>query len=311
MNGNIEVIRFLVEEVCVDISVKDNAGRTAEELAIHINSSALDDEHQRCRFEMIRILNAAVNSISSRQRPLYTIYSELLVNSYRGDLQKVEALIGELKNCNADINLALKQTNGIGYSPLRLAVNEDHTDVVRFLTDIWPDIEGDFNSEARDFLTPLHQAVDARNVEIVEILICALQRLNRDINTPNNEGVTLLELAACNGCVEVVQILVAAMSDRNEDINMINHKGDTLLHAVVRSCENPVIDRVLGWRRSISNKIRVIDFLVNNGVDVFIKNRDGETAAERAVRCLRGMLEEAEYDQLLIVLLASFPVVMK
>ena len=109
-----------------------------------------------------------------------------------------------------------------GITPLHMAAQEGHLDIVRYLVERG----ADFNQADKWGQTPLHAAAYNGHIEVVRYLI---EGKGADFNLADRWNQTPLHLAACYGHTEVVRYLI----ERGADFNQVDNEGETPLHLAV------------------------------------------------------------------------------
>ena len=94
-----------------------------------------------------------------------------------------------------------------------------------------------------------------------------------DINTPNQKGIRPLEQAIIDGNLKEFMQLINA----GADVNVFNRNGDSLLHQVVKSANSHESDHV---------NASMLDFLLEHGAKIDLKNKLGQTPLHCAVLTL-------------------------
>ena len=177
------------------------------------------------------------------------IYSELLramllqIGEYGPREGDWEAVIRALDQ-GADIN----EADDKGHTPLHIASERGHVEVVKFLLERGADI----NQVEGGGATPLLIASVYDHVEVVRILT----EKGADINKADNDGATPLFAASAEGDVEVVRIL----AERGADINKADKYVYTPLYAA-----------------SQAGHVDVVRFLTEKGADINKADNDGAT----------------------------------
>eukprot|EP01006_Ploeotia_vitrea_P026463 TRINITY_DN59445_c0_g1_i1.p2 TRINITY_DN59445_c0_g1~~TRINITY_DN59445_c0_g1_i1.p2 ORF type:complete len:143 (+),score=25.62 TRINITY_DN59445_c0_g1_i1:320-748(+) len=111
----------------------------------------------------------------------------------------------------------------------------------------------DINKTNEDGKTALMFATSKGHVEVVKQLL----QVGANANKADDYGQRPLHRAAGKGGVEMVQLLVET---GKADVNVQDKNGDTPLHCA-----------------AMENNEQVGKFLLNNGADDGIKNKDGKT----------------------------------
>jgi uncharacterized protein len=152
---------------------------------------------------------------------------------------KSEKIAGLLLSKGAKVNVRNKN----GTTPLHNVFGEKTAGVIRLLIDAGAEV----NARDQEQMTPLHFAANSGKAEITELLI----RSGADINARSNQNWTPLHYGASN--LEVTKKLIQA----GADLTIQNHQG-TVIH-------------------SQDIEPAVIQLLVDHGLDVNLRNAQGQT----------------------------------
>lgn len=125
---------------------------------------------------------------------------------------------------------------------------------IKFLLELGADVEVSEESYNGNELTPLQRACEAGRMDIVEILVS----YGADVHSKNNEGMTMIHHAALGMNLDVVELLL----QKGLDVNAIDHYNRTPIYYLTKLHSNDVIP--------------MIEFLLDNGADVNICNKEGE-----------------------------------
>ncbi|KAJ9643045.1 hypothetical protein H2199_004567 [Coniosporium tulheliwenetii] len=145
--------------------------------------------------------------------------------------------------------LSIKSRHGTGTTPLHLAVQSGHREMVQLLLKEGADLRG------RDYMerTALDIAVQWRNEALIRLLV----EEGADIMAYDRRGETALHKAASEGSAAVVELLL----EMGADVRAKDRWGKTALHAAA-SAHGSVVVRLL----------------LENGADLRAEDREGETA---------------------------------
>ena len=224
--GEFQMVKLLLDHHA-DTTLKDSKGWTPLHVASQNGFSNIVDllvsEHPNC-----------VNDVLPSGR------SCLHLSAFEGHSDVVRCLIKYSINCN------LKDTEG--WSPLYLAVQQAHTDIVQTLLEV-PNIN--ILNRAKNGRIPLHSACSFGHVEIMKLLLAGhIKDKQTDCMVKDNEGFTPLHLCSQKGHIEIVKELVRNQS-LHVDVNTQSLNGKTALHLA-----------------SLEGKKEVVDFLIKNGANI-------------------------------------------
>ncbi|XP_053317300.1 ankyrin repeat domain-containing protein 6 isoform X2 [Spea bombifrons] len=246
----------------------------------------------------------------SQQDVVAVLSERLLVAAYKGQVDNVVQLI------NKGAKVAVTKH---GRTPLHLAANKGHLNVVQILLKAGCDL--DIQDDGHQ--TALHRAAVVGNSDILALLIqegCALDRQDKDGNTAlheaawhgfsqsvkllvkaganvlarNKAGNTPLHLACQNGHSQSCRILLLAGSRAD----LKNNVGDTSLHVAARYNHLSIIRVLLSAFCSVNEKNqagdtplhvaaalnhrKVIKVLLEAGADASLLNNAGQIALDTA-----------------------------
>nr|KAG5698960.1 hypothetical protein BaRGS_024881 [Batillaria attramentaria] len=191
-----------------------------------------------------------------------------------------ERVLGEL--CKQGANKNAKNKKGI--TPLAMAVDQLQTECVRILVNNGADV----NVQDQDGDTPMHDAI-RQGQEARDIIKCLLECEKLDGSISNKDKLNVMHQAVISGQQKVVEVLLdrspglamsvggtenwtplhmAAMNGRTAvagvlvkkgkaNVNAVDKNNRTPLHYAVQSCENTIIDLLLG--RDAKPDIRDVD----------------------------------------------------
>ena len=120
----------------------------------------------------------------------------ILKASEKGDLATVHAII----NSNADSDIVNTTISFFGVSPLHLAAENGHLQVV----DLLISKNANFNEKEKDTgLTPLHLAAKEGHLKIAEVLLAK----GTEVNAKSSDDKTPLNLANRNDHKDILRLL--------------------------------------------------------------------------------------------------------
>ncbi|MEI6519773.1 MAG: ankyrin repeat domain-containing protein [bacterium] len=208
------------------------------------------------------------------------VFAGDLINAIgSNDIAKVKSLLADVKTRPA----ALAEADKGGYSPMIVAVRDNHIDMVRELINAGVNVNAPSGALK---LTPLHSA---SNIDIVRLLIAS----NANVNAADNGGNTPLHSAVRNGRMDIMKLLI----DANANVNLANIDGETpvyeastpelaamLLNAkanlnvVDKKGNSPLINKI------ISRQTEAAIWMINNHVSVEKANEDGDSPLHFAAK---------------------------
>ncbi|CAC5389194.1 unnamed protein product [Mytilus coruscus] len=201
----------------------------------------------------------------------------------RGHINICEALL----HANAFVN---ETTSSVQQTPLLLAIENDHTELVEFLLLNGADVQIADNVN----ITPLYAAIKGQNVYMVDKLIQA----GCDINIGSQDHAPIF-LAARLGRLDIVKIL----SQAGCDINIANKYGVTPLYESVHKGHFPVSEYLVhkGCNKdktdiygvcplhiaSMAGDLETVKLLFTAGADLRLRTQQGLTALHLAMEMNR------------------------
>lgn len=174
-----------------------------------------------------------------------------------------------------DITVALLEagakvdTKGFEQTALIRAAYHERPDMIDILVGAGADV----NAVDEDGWTALITAVNWGNKEIV----CQLLKAGANVDISDNEGWTPLMHAVCKGYEDIIFTLVSA----GADINTRNSEGQTAMFVAVTNKD----EYNFVWKHSKKQfeHTRIIDVLMEIGVDIYVKDNKGKTVLDIAV----------------------------
>lgn len=276
IHGCVEIAEVLLQKG-INVDSMDTMDYTPLHYAI---------EHDRKEIVSVLVKHKCnVNFIYDDSDDINHDYRPLHITARDNKLDIVKEL---LKSNTIEINCIGR----CGYTPLHLAVLNDHVEMVQLL------ISGE-NEAHPNFLdhkgfAPIHYAIEKNHIDIVQKLI-ALTVV--DVNFSTSRKNTLLHIACNQGNLDIVQILL----EKNSKVNAIGEYGYSPLHYVaINGCVN-IVEELLKYKCDVSlkdkrentplhlavinNNIDTIKCLVKNGADIDARNFDNKTPLEIAQIC--------------------------
>lgn len=170
--------------------------------------------------------------------------------------RKLTQTVAFLLDNSADINLFTKNAIGNDRTPLHIAAELGHSDIVEMLLNRGADLHLKTVYEE----SPLHGVrLFVKNREVVELLIAH----GADVNGVTAFGASPLHAAALQGSSEIVDLLIA----HGAEVNLANKRGLTPLHLAAQHGHADVVIR-----------------LVDAEVDMDAQTRTGDTALHLAAK---------------------------
>lgn len=231
------------------------------------------------------------------------IFWDCFTQSEKNDVLR-DLLFIKKKGSNCCLGIAMSMRASL-YPILRHAIYEEHNpECVRTICDIGDTVVINKVAGFRGCwpTTPLHLAVIRDNVDSVQLLLnCPVTDVNATLP---------LFTAVNKESVEIVKLLLAHPKIQ---VNAVNEDGETALFAAATNAFDPRLQRddsgfckeratwndfSLSAQRFPKNRLScVVALLIKAGIDSIIKNKNGETAFDRARCCWDGevfeMLEKA------------------
>ncbi|XP_047072086.1 serine/threonine-protein phosphatase 6 regulatory ankyrin repeat subunit B-like [Lolium rigidum] len=189
-NEQMEVCRYLVQELRVDVNAADDKGRTPLVFAVHSENAAVVNY----------LLDHGADPDKADDVGLTPLHSAAGI----GDCEMIEMLLAK----GARIDLI---ADDIG-TPLHLATKEQHVNAMKTLLDHNADLcRSPWSYKSLEFMTPLFQAVNLSSVECVKLLVEAGAVINSDcVSTASVDSKMGNE-----GSTECLNFLLEARANRN------------------------------------------------------------------------------------------------
>jgi len=177
-NGNLELVRYLIEARGADVNARTNFGKTI-----------LHEAARSSNLELVRyLIEKRGADVNARTNLGETV---LHFAARNGSLELVRYLIGRGSDVNAITN--------DGETVLHFAARNGSLELVRYLIERGADV----NARTNSGYTVLHQAAISGNLELVRYLI----ERGADVNARTNSGYTVLHEADFSGRLELVRYL--------------------------------------------------------------------------------------------------------
>ncbi|XP_014296468.1 putative ankyrin repeat protein RF_0381 [Microplitis demolitor] len=208
-----------------------------------------------------------------------------------------DKLVDYLLRKQADKNF----NNLVWGTPLHVAVKNGNLQIIQTLINSGVDVN--LQSLSHPFLTPLQMAVlIQKNIEIAELLLKSGADVNfeADIDSLPTHRKTLLNFAMDEGNEQMVQLLLKYNADPNRDVS-----GDiSSLHIATGKGNLKMMKILLAYGANVnlvpvhgyinqsplhfavlhehSKAVKIVQYLLDAGVDINLKNELGETALDIA-----------------------------
>jgi ankyrin repeat protein len=253
VKGNLEVVKYLIDEKGVDVKKANYDG----ERVLHLAAGDLEvvkyliDEKKVDINQFDRLGQTALHW-AARNR----------------NLEVVKYLIDEKK---VDVN----QANYDGETALHYATGD--LEVMKYLID---EKLVDVNQADNNGLTSLHYAVRRGHKDVVWLL---LAKDGTDVNQANKAGSTALHFAAERGYKDVVESLILKMSP--DAINQADNNGWTALHCSAEEGRTDVVELLLAtmMQETINRATKNKDGWIAFTFDAYQGHKNGQTALHFAV----------------------------
>ncbi len=208
-------------------------------------STALHEALRAGKIPAAQILIDAGSEINARDAKGNTALHIVMPQGTREDGMRL------LLNSGADPDIK----DGFGDSPLHIAIRLNmHASIVRLLLEKGADL----NVRNSAGQSPLHMAIEQEREQIVDILVSR----GADIFVTDIQGVTPFDIAIFKSAKLTEKLLGAT------NINASDNKGNTLLH-IALAAHAPT---------------DIIRLLIDRGITISARNKEGETALHIAVR---------------------------
>ena len=192
-NGNLELVRYLIEQQYLNKEITGKLGQTP--LHIACSNGNLNIVKYLCEKQNV---NKELKENSFGKTPLHCACEN-------GHLDVIKYLCEE-----QHVNKEAREN--FGETPFHYACENGHLDVIKYLCE-----EQNVNKEARDEsnATPLHSACLSRNTEVVKYLY-EEQHVNKEVK--DKSGKTPFHYACENGHLDVIKYLCEEQNINGEDI---------------------------------------------------------------------------------------------
>lgn len=238
----------------LNIAARNNNVKTVKRLLKKINVNCTDNRGWTCLHEA-----AANDSFQCLKLILENEDVRPLVETHEGHTALYLAC--RFKSSIKTIKYLLDTTPDIanygsneGVTPLHIACSQGNIELIKLLVDYGAIIDvQDFDGD-----TPLHDAVLSSQYEVIATLLHA----GADPEIRNTQELTAFHVACFNGCIQILNIIFPFVID----INQLAGNGNSPL--------------ILAAQGSNDENVK---FLLENGGDPHIKNKDGAIALTLAL----------------------------
>jgi len=303
-NGNVQIIKYLIEEMKANINQGQSDGSTPLFMACQNNrldavkyllSKGVDANKGKRdsatpiivaselgHTEVVRLLvNEA--KVTSAHDQMYNGVTPLYKASEKGHLEIVKILCED-----ARVNPDLPKNDGV--SPLFTACQMGHLPIIKYLAEKH---NADINKPKNDGVTPLYMAAEYRNVEIVEYLV----KRGANLHAQSVNGLSALHAA----CIQHIPRTVTVLVEAGADINMRDMSGCSPICNASEWGRDVIISELLrlgadanitGWNgnsalhiAAAKGHLAVVERLLNSDreVNINLKNKFGCTPLHLAV----------------------------
>ncbi len=294
--GDADIVRVLLD-ARADLNPKDAAGRTPVELAARQDQEEVVLMLAEHGCELRDVFSAAITGRTDAVEALLkkdpklataTIIRDetaLHLAAWRGHAQTAAALLAAGAAVNA------KDENR--WTPLHLAADGGHEDVVRLLLDHKANPNA-VNNQVADKFSPLHAAVLSGKREVVGLLLD--HGADPDVGRDSKNG-SALHLAADKGLPDMAALLL----ERGAKVDVKNEDGWTPLHLAAQAGRDDIARILLDhkadvnvWGKDFRRPLheaaaaghrKVVELLLDRKADIEAKDAYGRTPLYK--RCRR------------------------
>nr|XP_033785571.1 serine/threonine-protein phosphatase 6 regulatory ankyrin repeat subunit A-like [Geotrypetes seraphini] len=212
--GHAEVVKILLE-----------AGASASDE----NGEGMTAIHLAAKNGHINVLESLKNNVSFRIASSKTGFTALHVAAHFSQVDFIREILtgmpatmcSEPPKSSSETQHNKEHTSESGYTPLHLAAQSGHENLVRLLLN-YPGVQVDMSTNLQGS-TPLHLAAHNGHTVVIGLL---LSKSTSQLHLKDKRGQTCLHLAAANGHIETIRTLLG----HGAEINVTDKNGRSPLH---------------------------------------------------------------------------------
>ncbi|XP_065349814.1 uncharacterized protein LOC135945834 [Cloeon dipterum] len=254
-HSSVEVVRWLLENIKVDVNAVDRSGSTVFMLA--------------CKYYKLQIINLLLaKNVDVNKRKLNGKHA-LHYAAASGNLDLVETLLRQGAEPSLKCN---KGMNSIHYAI-------KHVNVVFHLHELNVGLVKEVINNGN---TCLHLAFgkDTYSFEVVKWLV---EEMQLDVNSTNLKGVTPFMIACENNCSEAIQLLLS----KGVEVNKTDQDGRTALHYAVKSGCVDLVQKLLDHCADLTVKDNSSKTVLHYGfsnieMTLFLHQKNGKLVKEKS-----------------------------
>ncbi|XP_051169365.1 putative ankyrin repeat protein RF_0381 isoform X2 [Leptopilina boulardi] len=211
----------------------------------NVNKTTKDDKYSPLHYALVVDDDEIIKKLINAGADIKAKFGSPLENS------SVLNLVCGCSSLRQRLSFSMSNTIDVNslFSGRNLVFNKEK---IKFLIEMGADIEVSEENYNGNELTPMQRACEAGRMDIVELLVSC----GADVNSRNNEGMTMIHHAVLGMNLDIVEFLL----QRGLDVNALDHFNRTPLYHLVKLHSNDVIP--------------MIEFLIDNGADVNICNKE-------------------------------------
>ncbi|WP_410542263.1 ankyrin repeat domain-containing protein [Wolbachia endosymbiont of Tetranychus urticae] len=206
LNGNLDMVKYLVDENDAKVNSKNNLGRTPLICATYTQHSKLVSGLEIVEYLLGKDTGLLNVPDKDDRTPLHWAAEE-------GNTKVVSILLKKLADNFQSIGV--NTPDKYGKTPIYLAAYYGNLGIVKLLIENDADINIVVNVPDKNNRTPLHAAAYNGYKNIAEVLL----ENNADLSVPDKYGMTPLHFAASNGNLGVTKLFVRKGANVNAETN--------------------------------------------------------------------------------------------